>query len=245
MIRFKKYLEQLGYRNNEAAAYLASLTLGEATISEIAEVARIPRTSCQSIVKKLEHEGLLQCYAKRRRKYWVAENPDYLLTQLRVRENKLKEILPELHALQRDTGVKPSVRFYSGIANIRRILDDIIAAKHNIRSLTSYEDMVVFLEEYFSEFIEERRKHFLRVQFITNRSAETEALRKHDPDMLRQTRYLNASFALKNALFIYGDKIAVISLNKKMPTGITIQDQNIADAQALLFDALWEQCERA
>lgn len=244
-MHIRKIIEQLGYSSKEATVYAAALKIHDATISEIAEEAHLPRTTTKYIMKRLAEQGLLATYIKKRRAIWNAENPDVLLVRLKEREAALQEVLPQLHAMLNEKNGKPIIRFYSGTAGIRRILDDIIAAKYNIRSLTSYDDMAVFLEEYFREFIEERRKHFLRVQFITNRSAETETLRKHDPDMLRQTRYLPSSFALKNGLFIYGDKIAVISLNKKMPTGITIQDRNIADTQALLFDSLWEQCERA
>ncbi|MBU6414910.1 hypothetical protein KGQ34_01535 [Patescibacteria group bacterium] len=244
-MHIRKIIEQLGYSSKEATVYAAALKIHDATISEVAEEAQLPRTTTKYIMKRLAEQGLLATYIKKRRAIWNAENPDVLLVRLKEREAALQEVLPQLHAMRNEKNGKPTIRFYSGTANIRRILDDIIAAKYNIRSLTSYDDMAAFLEEYFREFIEERRKHFLRVQFITNRSAETEALRKHDPDMLRQTRYLPSSFALKNGLFVYGDKIAVISLNKKMPTGITIQDQNIADTQALLFDSLWEHCEKA
>lgn len=239
-MHIQKYIEQLGYRRNEVRVYLASLGLGEATISEIAEKAQLPRTSVQTIVGKLHRKNLLNFYLRRRRKYWVAENPEKLLIDFRAKEAALKEIMPQLHALHYDTGVKPTVRFFQGRAGIKQILDDIIETKHNMLSLTSIEDAMQLLGDDFKDFIERRYVRMLRVQFLTNRSPETEELKKRDAEELRQTRFLSDDFKLKNANFIYADKVAIISLNKKMPVGIIVEDGDLAETMTMLFLGFWK-----
>jgi HTH-type transcriptional regulator, sugar sensing transcriptional regulator len=240
-MHLKKTLEQLGFTKNMSAVYLASLELGEATISEIAQRAGIPRTSCQTIIRELKQAGLLNFYAKRRRKYWIAENPDYLMTQLRLREAALKEALPELRALKSETGAKPSIRFYGGADGVWQILDDIIETKHPIRSLTSLDDVKKLLGEEFNDFIVKRYSRHLPIQFLTVRSPETETMKLRDERELRRTRFLPNDSAIRNANFIYGSKTAIISLNKKMPVGIIIEDQDIAETQTILFDSLWRE----
>jgi len=49
----QKVLEQLGYSANEAKVYLTSLAMGEAHVSDIAEKAKIPRSTVQVIVERL------------------------------------------------------------------------------------------------------------------------------------------------------------------------------------------------
>lgn len=240
-MHLQKSIEQLGYSKNEAAVYLATLGLGEATITEIAKRAGIPRTSGQTIVQNLAKIGFLNFYVKRRRKYWIAESPDYLMTQLRLREAALKEALPELHALRRETGAKPSIRFYGGTEGVWQILNDIIETKHPIRSLTSLDDVKKLLGEEFNNFIVKRFSRHLPIQFLTMRSPETEAMKQRDERELRRTRFLPSNSAIHNANFIYGSKTAIIALNKKMPVGIIIEDQDIAETQAILFDSLWRQ----
>lgn len=237
----QKTIERLGLKPGEVQAYLASLNLGEATISEIAQKAQIPRTSVQIIVHNLQKRGLINFYIKRRRKYWIAENPEKLLTTLKEQEVALKEVLPELQALRHDTGIKPTIKFYSGIDGIKNILNDIIETKHNISSLTSMEDAVMLLSGDFSDFIERRYARHLKVRFLTNRSPDTIALKRRDDKELRHTKFLPDDFKLKNANFIYGDKVAIISLNKKLPVGIIIEDKDIADTQTALFEAVWIQ----
>lgn len=240
-MHIQKTIEQLGYGSNEAQVYLAALNLGEATISEIAGKAKIPRTSAQFIIQHLQKRGLINFYIKRKRKYWIAENPEKLLTALKEQETMLKEALPELQALRHDTGVKPVVKFYSGADGIKDILDNIIETKRHILSLTSMEDMMILLSENFRDFIERRYARHLKVRFLTNRSPETIALKKRDAQELRHTKFLSDDFKLKNANFVYGDKIAIISFNKKLPVGTVIEDEDIANTQTMLFEAAWDQ----
>ena len=233
-------IQQLGYTPSEAKVYLASLELGEATISEIAEKAKLPRTSAQLIIHDLHAKRLLYSYARNRRKCYIAENPEKLLIQLREREAALKEILPELHGIRHETGVKPTVRSYNGTNGIWNILNDILETKQNLRSLSSIDDMSLLLGDEFNDFVTLRHKNNLRVQLLTPRSKETEALKKRDSQELREVRFLQPEVKIHNANFIYGEKVAIISLNKKLPVGIIIKDRDIAATQAMLFDTLWE-----
>lgn len=100
-MQIQKIIEQLGFSVKEAKVYLAALGLGECHISDIAEKVKLPRTSTQVIVDKLHKAGLMNFYVMRRYKYWVAENPERILHNLKQRENLVQEALPRLSALKR------------------------------------------------------------------------------------------------------------------------------------------------
>lgn len=99
----QKIIEQLGYTAREAKVYLAALSLGECHISDIAEKVKLPRTSVQTIVDKLHKNGLMNFYVMRRYKYWVAENPERLLANLKRREEMMLEALPKLNTLKKES----------------------------------------------------------------------------------------------------------------------------------------------
>jgi len=101
-MQVQKIIEGLGYSPNEAKVYLATLSLGEAHISDIAAKVKLPRTSTQVIVDKLHKDGLLNFYVQRRYKYWVAEKPERLLEGIKKREEAVREALPALAALKRE-----------------------------------------------------------------------------------------------------------------------------------------------
>lgn len=105
-MQIQKVIEQLGFTAKEAKVYLAALHLGEAHISDIAEKVKMPRSSVQVIADKLNKEGLLNFYVMRRYKYWVAANPEHLLTRLKQREEMMREALPTLTALKKESWSK-------------------------------------------------------------------------------------------------------------------------------------------
>lgn len=238
-MHIQKAIEELGYGRNEAKTYLASLGLGAATVTDIAQKARIPRTTCQHSIEILEHDGLMGSYTMRRRKYWIAENPDKFLLNLKEREVVLQDILPELKALRHETGVRPTIRSYHGIDGIKAILSDIITSHQNLMSLTSLEDARRLLGDEFRDFVEHRYKSNMRVRFLTKKSPDTIAMKARDTSELRTTRFLPDDFVICNANYIYGNKVAIISLNKKLPIGIIIEDQDIAEMQRALFEMAW------
>jgi PAS domain S-box-containing protein len=96
----QKVIERLGYSPKEAKVYLASLMLGEAHISDIAHKVDMPRSTVQTIAERLHEDGLMNFYVMRRYKYWVAEDPNQLLSTLKEREEMVEEAIPNLVALK-------------------------------------------------------------------------------------------------------------------------------------------------
>jgi len=100
-MQYQKVIEQLGYSPREAKVYLASLRLGEAHISDIAEKVGMPRTSVQAIMDRLHTDGLVNFYVMRRYKYWAAESPEHILFRLQKKEEALLEAIPALTEIRK------------------------------------------------------------------------------------------------------------------------------------------------
>ena len=241
-MHLKSVIAKLGYSPQEAAVYLASLELGGSTISEIAEKARLPRTTTHLIVKSLQEKGLMNAFLKRKRKIWAAENPERLLISLHENEAALKIVLPELQSLRHDTGVKPTIRAYSGVLEIKQMMSDIIETKHNLSAIIAWDDWVAALGRSFvDDFIENRYRHFLRIRLLTPKTKLSQGLKQKDAQELRITQFLPESIKINNSNFIYGNKVAIISLNKKRPVGILIEDADVHQTMQILFDSLWRE----
>jgi sugar-specific transcriptional regulator TrmB len=241
-MHLRAVVEQLGYSPHEVAVYLAALELGGSTVTEIATKAKLPRTTANLVIRSLQKKGLMNAFLAKRRKVWAAENPERLLIALKESEAALKIVLPELQSLRHETGVKPTVRTYGGAAEIRQIMNDIIESKHHISAILAYEDWVELLgKSYLENFIETRYRHYLRLRLLTPRSKTAIALKQKDSGELRLTQFLPESMSITNANFIYADKVAIISLNKKRPVGILIEDADIHHTMEILFENLWRQ----
>jgi sugar-specific transcriptional regulator TrmB len=241
-MNIQKVIEQLGYKRKEAEFYLASLQLGEAKISDLAEKLKIPRTSALMIAEKLQKDGLLSYYVKRLNKYWVAENPDKLLSKLKTLETTLLSVLPSLKAMELKTAVgKPTVKVYVGAQEIQHIFTDIVMTKNNFRAIVAWNDLSRIVGfRYLADFIDTHVSHFLKFRLLTPKSDVTALLRKSDLKEMRETCFLSKhTTALNTATFMYGNKIAIISLNETLSTGFLIEDIDVHNTMTVFFEELW------
>lgn len=241
-MHIKAVIEQLGYSPQEAAVYLAALELGGSTATDIAAKARLPRTTVNLLINSLNKKGLMNAYIHRKRKIWAAENPERMMITIKEREAALKLVLPELQSLRHDTGVKPTVRTYGGAEEIKQIMNDILESKHHISAILSWDEWKELLgEAYMDDFIETRYRQYLRIRLLTPKSKTAMALKARDGEELRVTQFLPSSITINNCNFIYANKVAIISLNKKRPVGILIEDEDIHHTMEVMFESLWNQ----
>jgi sugar-specific transcriptional regulator TrmB len=237
-----KVIQQLGYKPNEVKVYLSVLAMGECTISDIAKRVKLPRTSVQMIVDTLHQHGLMSFYVKRRYRYWTAESPERLLTKEREREIALRSVMPELIALRHRGDVKPTVKVFTGTEEIKLIHDDIIDTRHNVLAIIAWERWTALLgERYTNDFIERRAQHFLHMRLLVTESEATDIIKKRDATELRTTHLLPEHTAFGTTTFIYANKVALITLNEKQPTGVVIDDPDIRHTMEIFFEEIWKQ----
>lgn len=241
-MNLRTVIEQLGYSPHEVTVYLAALELGGSTVTDIAAKAKLPRTTVNLVIHSLQKCGLMNAYLKRRRKIFTAENPERLMTMLKENETALTSVLPELQALRRELSATSTIRTYHGAQEIKQILNDMLESKHHISAILSWDDWIDLLgKSYLEDFIEKRYHHYLRIRLLAPKTKNSAALKAKDSQELRVTQFLPELAAIVNANFIYDNKVAIITLNKKKPVGILIEDEDIHHTMEILFETLWRQ----
>jgi hypothetical protein len=164
--------------------------------------------------------------------------------RLKEREAALKIILPELQSLRHDTGARPTVRTYSGAEEIKQIMNDIIETKHHVLAILSWDDWTALLgQSFMDDFIESRVQHSLRIELLTPKTRTSVMLKEKDGKEFRTTQFLPDSITINNSNFIYGNKVAIISIKTKQPVGILIEDKDIHNTMEVLFESLWQQSD--
>lgn len=239
MSYIQKTIEKLGLTRQEAALYISALELGESTISDLSRKSGIPRSSCYEIINSLVSLGLIDVLKIGARRFYKAENPEKFRSILKEKEVLLNEILPQLKKYPLITDRKPGLNLYEGQRGMKMILSDILARQFPLLAITSIDDALEVFGDGFLEFIQNRYKKHIRVKLLTQKSEEGVKLRNKDSLELRQTRFLPSDFEFKNANFIYGNRVAIISLMAKNPYGLIIDDADIAQTHRLLFELAW------
>jgi sugar-specific transcriptional regulator TrmB len=242
-MHIRRELEELGFHPHEADVYLSVLELGDIRVSDIAENTSLPRTSVHIILEKLHKRGLINFYTKRRSTYWIAENPEKILSHLKEQENIARELIPKLKIRSNVAEGRPVVKVYTGAEEIKMIHNDIIETRHDAFAIIAWDDWVkLFGEDYLADYVKRRVRHNLKMKILAPRSESAlRILKNKDAQELRMTRFFTANIEIDNTSFLYGNKYAIISLNRRLPTGVVIEDESISKTMACLFNVLWEQ----
>lgn len=231
-------LKDFGLTDKEIKVYLALLNLGTALVQDIAKKAGTYRTYTYEVLKSLKEKGIVSYVIRSGKQYFEVAQPEKLINILKEKENKIKSILPNLKDIYKSSPEKPNVEIYEGKQGLKTILDDMIRTKKEILVYGTTKRQLELLSFYFPNFIKRRVKSRIKTKVITERSKEALKISKAGKKELRTMRFLPKKIDLPTATNIYGNKVAILSLEKDI-IGIIIENEAIAKTQRQVFELLW------
>lgn len=233
-------LKNIGLSKSEAKIYLSLLELGEANLKEIADKAGIPRTSLYTPVRNLTEKGIVEFYKKKGRRYYLASPPEKVLRLYETSLHVFEDNMGGFRKVMGGVDKKPQVRFFEGKEGIKLILNEILEEKRPFLAITCIEDMEKIAHDYFEDFIERRIKQNLKVKLLTNRSRDSQIFKDTDAKELRETRFVPREYRFDTANYIFGDKVAILSLKREPVFALFIEDEAIAGTHRMYFDLIWD-----
>ena len=221
-------LESLGLNKKEIAVYLVNLQLGSSLVQNIAKRANLNRTSTYDILASLERRGFVSYTVTGGKRYYQATDPRKLIGLLKEKESLVRKALPDLVALKESVAEKPNVEVYIGINGIKSVFEDVLRTGEDISVLASKEHVFDFLKYYIPHFVDRRVKLGIKARLILD-------VPPHDP----KAEYRLIKKKLKTIMYLYGGKIAMMSLGKA-PMGILIDEANFYESHLEMFNLLWD-----
>jgi sugar-specific transcriptional regulator TrmB len=129
--RIKKFLQDIGLSEKEAAVYLSLLSVDSASVIELSKSTDINRTTLYPILDDLIAKKLVVEIKHDKKVRFQAEPPERIETYVQNRKNQLEEqekvledIIPQMRGFSRQTGEKPIVKIYEGHDGILDALTD-------------------------------------------------------------------------------------------------------------------------
>lgn len=237
----EKYLEEVGLSDKEASVYLALLQFDNATPSEIAEKTRLNRTTVYVILESLEKKGLASEIDSGKKIHYQAAAPERLETyveqqQLKLEETgrRLKEIIPQIKTVQRESGERPVVKFFDGKeAALKNSLDffestDKSGEAYFLFNRDLIDEVFTARELEAAQKIRPKKQVGGKSLYISTHtdlpSNELTERRKIDP-----TKY-----PLFCDISMYEDRIQIVTLGKSVST-IYIKSKDVAETLKSLF----------
>ena len=237
-------LRRLGLSDMEIKVYLASLECGVAGVHDVAKKAGSSRTYTYEILELLIKKGLVASVIRSGKRYFEAADPEKLLSSLNETESMIRAILPELRnrrvaALGRAGG--PKIGVYEGVEGIKAIFDDIILkGDKNVLAYGSITKKKELLHFSCQTFGRRRMEKGIHLTMLTDKTPASVEFQEKDAQKFRETRFVNACFP--TLTYIYGDTVAVISLEKEL-IGVIIEHEAIARSERLIFGLLSQGSE--
>jgi sugar-specific transcriptional regulator TrmB len=243
----EEQLEKIGLSRQEATMYLNTLKLGIAKASEIARKANMKREAAYYTLKLLREKGFISEVIKSGVKHYSAASPKKILETIeeekQEKENRIREIMPELEKLQKTALKTPKVEFYEGIEGFKTVANDTI--KESIKEYYAIlaEKTLHFLPHFHLQYRRRRKEKNIRVKVLTEKTDVTKKMKRKDKEELRETRFSNKIKGFNTSLFIYGNKIAYIMATENEQIGVIIENRDIAQFQEKIFNDMWKQAK--
>lgn len=243
MAQWNKLLKSLGFSESEATIYLTSLEMGAASVQDLAKRARVSRVTTYAVIEELTTQGLMSSLEKGKKKLYVAESPDRVLSfvQSRVKdmEATLHEVEGSLHELKlAQRGEKPVVKLFEGPEALKAIRDDVLRMRPKQLDEFGNLDEIrrLYPPEMHKDFFDELGRIRPRVRAVFLSKDRPPTIR--DPENEQVIVLPHDKFDFFGDVFVYGNKIAFSTFRGKQ-ISVLIESADLATTMRAFFEFLW------
>lgn len=241
MANLTEIVKNLGLSTKAAKIYLAALELGEASVQQLAEKARIKRTTLYYILDELTEAGALLFTKTGKRSYYVPEQPATLLKNAKEKIADFEDSLALLEEKASYVRRRPRVYFLYGAAGFKQVWDLILSTKEKeYRIITEGESFLDYAKEKYivNEIIAKKKKlGVLSRQLITTSDYARKIIAK-DFQENRVSKLLPSIYKLPFTEIITEFLVAFISPRFSNMIFI-VENDAFARTRKSAFEMLW------
>ena len=249
MDELTRELTHLGLTAKEAAVYLAAMELGPSVAQDISKKAKVNRATTYVMIDTLKGRGLVSSFTKGKKKFFVAESPDRLMSMIRLqrqeiesKEGEFAKILPQLMALYNVEGAKPQVRFLEGIEGIKTVQEEFARSNGEVVQIVPADDVLDFFGRVNdfprSEVLKDVKKPHMPVRALL--VAKDESVMEHYPEFVNtEVRIIPfEKYPIHGEINIQDDRVVMFSYKSAL-VSIIITSQVLADSLRAMFELAW------
>lgn len=246
----EKYLQEIGLAEKEAAVYAALLQVENDSVLDIAKKTKINRTTIYPVLESLAKKGLISEVKVDKKIRFQAEPPERLETYVERQKvildeqgRRLKDIIPQLKSMQKESGQRPVVKYFEGREGIVSSMEEFFGAQKSgeTQYMIYSRDLV---ENLFTDKERERFKKMRQGKDIKAKAIYTYS--KGDlpaqPDSLR-IRIDENKYPITCDISIYSDQIKISILGESL-SGITIVSKDLSQTIKSLINYFFDNFQK-
>lgn len=235
-------LKQIGLTDHEVNIYTELLKQGSSLASAMSVKVNLNRTHAYDIIESLVKKGLVSYVIKNNKKYFSAMHPDKLIDYLQEKQKRLqdqqetvKQLIPELVALQQPSMARTKVEIYQGKEGIKNVYNEILKNAKQYYVLGATGKISEFLRFYYPHHEKDRIKKKIKLKILFNDSQRNKEITLHRT--YADVRFLPKKYTSFTPTLIYNNKVAIILWSEL--SVIIIENKEIANTYKQYFALLW------
>ena len=251
----KDILKDIGLDDLEIDVYLQLLQNDINRVSTIAYQLKLPRTTIQSALLRLEHQEMATKIFEKNTAYYSAINPKEILTliEMKKRNNSrkfdklqidLKKSIPELLSIMSSNKHIPSIKFYKGKEGVRKVLFDTLTSKTELKGFVNVDTMDEQVLNINVEYVKEREKSKVKKRaFIldTPYARKDRESGEYSPKSYIEWKWIDKNlYPFSVEVNIYDGKISYLTYIKNDLTGVIIKNDYIYEMHKSTWNLIWD-----
>lgn len=229
--------KELGLNQREVQVYITLIKEGELTASKIASFSKINRTTVYLELNNLIAKGLVNSIIKNHKKYFNASPAEKLLDILEERKRKVRKIINELNSLKKSQK-KAKIQYFKGKEGVKNLYLDVIKENKDICVFGGTGIGFEIFKFYYPQIYRQVKNTNIKGKMIVNAGTENEF--EFYKEYNTKIKYMPKDFPSKVTTIIYGDKVALQSLQKDNTYFLLIEDKNLAKSYRNTFEFMWQ-----
>lgn len=240
----EKYLQDIGLTDKEASVYLALLAVDHASVIGLSEKTKINRSTTYVVLESLAKKGLVSETTVGKKTHYQAEPPERLETYVERRRvvleeqtKRLRDIIPQIKMIQRETGERPVVKYFEGRAGVISSNEEYVktASEEKTTYLIYSKDL---LEDIFTE---QERQKYRGVRL--GRDLKSKVIYTYSKGEIpndgtgERIRIDQAKYPITCDIAIYGDKVKIAILGKFL-SAVIIESSDFATTMKSLVNLI-------
>lgn len=247
----EKYLQDIGLSEKEAIVYIALLAVDNSAVLDLSKKTGLNRSTTYVILESLAKKGLVTETTVGKKTRYQAEPPERLETYVEQRKilleeqaKKLKDIIPQIKTVQRETGQRPIVKYFEGREGIVSSYEEM----HDDSDEGGEIYLVYPRDLLFEVFTESENKKYKSKRL--DRKIKSKVIYTYEKgeipsdEMGDRLRVDHEKYPIKCDIAIYKDKIRINTLSKTL-SGIFIRSQDLADTLRSLFNLAHDNIKKS
>ncbi len=247
----EEIIETLGFKEEEAKAYLSLLELGSCPASELAKAMSTPRPTVYGYLDRLVAGGLVNKSLRHGVKMFVPEPGEKIrflykrkIDDLRTKEKALDKIVPELSKLAGSSNVRPRIQFFEGRDGFESALQDFLNYPGTtMRAFWSFTALMDATSEDFFRYLNKQRvlsNIFARGIWPHNHGIDARRFpfMGTNAELMREVRVAPAGSDTQMGYRIYANKV-LFSSSRAESYCFIVESPELAHLMTVQHDALW------